>query len=366
MPRSSARLVITAAALASVLAAPLTSLAATPRLEVGITHTRYSADQWRNPAAVARAKQVLRSSVRLQAQALMGWGTTNPEPSDGVYDWRTLDQRLQLIASSGGTPVVTLCCAPDWMKGGLPGTTDWARLEVAPRPEHYDEFADLAVEVAKRHPQLRTFVVWNELKGFHDRRTNTWDIAAYTRLYNTVYAALKAHDPTLRVGGPYVSMALWANVRTMSHPSDLRGRWGVVDDRALRAVTYWLKNARGYDFVAVDGGTKTKDKGLITTDVAATEYFAAVTRWLRARTTAPIWWTEFYPSRGVGASTQRGLAVLDAALGHLRSSGASVAMSWEPEGANMDCVTCLWTATSPATGGQEAGAAAILRRYNRR
>ncbi|OLT10047.1 hypothetical protein BJF78_29420 [Pseudonocardia sp. CNS-139] len=63
---------------------------------------------------------------------------------------------------------MTLCCAPDWMKGGEPGETDWSRIEVAPDPAHYADFAALAVDVARRYPQVRHFVVWNELKGFFD------------------------------------------------------------------------------------------------------------------------------------------------------------------------------------------------------
>ena len=75
---------------------------------------------------------------------------------------------MQLIADSGVTPVITLCCAPDWMKGGQPGETDWSRLEVAPDPAHFADFAELAADVAKRYPQVKHFIVWNELKGFHD------------------------------------------------------------------------------------------------------------------------------------------------------------------------------------------------------
>ena len=80
--------------------------------------------------------------------------------------------------------MITLCCAPDWMKGGEPGFTNWSTLEVArvyighshhsprrteeikddifdllshvftfqvaPLPEHYLDFANLAGKVAER------------------------------------------------------------------------------------------------------------------------------------------------------------------------------------------------------------------------
>src|SRR3954470_20735717 len=107
---SSPRLRLTAGStllLALLAAAP--SFATTPAFQVGVTHTQYTADEWRNPTAITRAKDVLRASVRLQAEPLMGWGANNPEPSPGTYDWGTFDERLRLIKASGGTPVVTLC-----------------------------------------------------------------------------------------------------------------------------------------------------------------------------------------------------------------------------------------------------------------
>lgn len=338
---------------------------AVPAFQVGVTHTQYSADSWRDPQATARARSVLGASTRLQAQALMGWGAMNPEPVPGLHDWSSLDQRMSLIGATKGTPVLTLCCSPDWMKGGLPGTTDWREIEKAPRPEHYADFARLAVEAVKRYPQVRHVLVWNELKGFYDSARNDWDIEAYTDLYNTVYDALKAHDPTLRVGGPYVPVDIWASAATMSHPSSLRGPWGVVDNRALRALEHWLTHKHGADMVVVDGGTWTKDKGLVTDEAKATDYFGAVTRWLRQRTSLPVWWSEFTVARAPGSTPTKGLAAVDRALATLKTSGASVAMQWHEEGADTRCVTCLWTDTSKTGGGREAPYAAVLRRYNR-
>jgi hypothetical protein len=340
--------------------------ATAPAFQVGITHTQYSADTWRDPTAVSRARTVLSSTVSLQAQALMGWGANSPEPAPGVYDWASFDARLKLITSTGGTPIVTLCCSPDWMKGGVPNVTDWSRIEVAPSPLMYDEYAKLAVAAAQRHPEVRNYLVWNELKGFYDPLRNAWDIEAYTRLYNKVYDALKAYDPTLKVGGPYVPMDIWADAATMSHPSTVRGAWGVVDNRALTAMTYWLANMHGTDMVVVDGGTWTKDKGLITDDILATSYFATVTKWLKARTKKPIWWSEFTVGRNPGSSAAHGVQVLDRALGQMQASGVAVAMQWHDEGADTSCVTCIWTSTADSSGGVETPYAAVMRAYNRR
>src|SRR5277367_2660198 len=78
--------------------------------------TQVSADPWRNPTAVTSAKQVVHQSAHSVEPPIMGWGVDNPEPSPGHYDWKSLDSRMQFIASTGAVPVITLAGAPDWMK----------------------------------------------------------------------------------------------------------------------------------------------------------------------------------------------------------------------------------------------------------
>ncbi|HEX2298171.1 MAG TPA: hypothetical protein VHH34_06590, partial [Pseudonocardiaceae bacterium] len=109
----------------------------------GFTHTQFSADHG-TARAVAEVRQALADRPVAQNQHIMGWGAENPEPAPGVYRFDSLDDRINFIRSTGGTPVITLCCAPDWMKGGRPGQTDWDRLTVAPEPEHYADFAALS------------------------------------------------------------------------------------------------------------------------------------------------------------------------------------------------------------------------------
>ncbi|MFC7762176.1 hypothetical protein ACFQY4_32160 [Catellatospora bangladeshensis] len=193
---------------------------------MGVTHAQYSIDGWSNAEARASAKAVLTATATYQNQHIMGWGALNPQPRPGVYDWSSLDKRMALIRSTGGTPVITLCCAPDWMKGGQAGETDWKRLEAAPDRRHYRDFAELAAAVARRYPDVTHYQVWNELKGFWDEKSNRWDAAAYTDLYNAVYDALKAVDPAIAVGGPYVVLDTWSGGRAGGHASCLAGDWG--------------------------------------------------------------------------------------------------------------------------------------------
>ena len=331
-------------------------------MQLGVDLTQCSADPWNPAAAVARADAIVHSVTTYQCVSLMGWGTLNPEPSPGVYDWSTLDTRLQEVVSTGGTPVIILCGAPDWMKGGVSGQTDWSQLEVAPLPSHYQDFANLAVAVARRYPFVHYFEVWNEFKGFYDAATNNWDIKGYTDLYNTVADALTAYDPTLQIGGPYAPVDTWGDPTAGGFPSSIVGPWGTVDQRALDAITYWLKNAHHPSFVCVDGELLTKDAATLTNPFGAAAYFAAIDKWLRGQTQLPIWWSEWYTSTPtVGPATpQEWVALSAVALFQLSASGASVANMWDPEQYDGSSTPGLWTSTVNASGGQPTPLAPVF------
>jgi hypothetical protein len=235
------------------------------------------------------------------------------------------------------------------MKGGSPGTTDWSKVELAPSPEHYRDFAALAVTIAKRYPQVRHFVVWNELKGFWSEPLNRWDYGAYTDLYNTVFDSLKAYDPTLSVGGPHVVMDSWSQTSATSDPSEVGARWGIVDQRPLDAISYWLAHKHGADFIALDATSATRDRGVQGSPVAATAKFSAVDGWVRARTTLPIWWVEFYTP----APTLRAYSAAQAAaFVRMAKDGVAVALQWQPQADGSDCQGCLYTDTRTALGGR--------------
>jgi hypothetical protein len=291
----------------------------------------------------------------------MGWGVGNPEPSPGVYDFSSLEARIDLITSTGALPALVLCGAPDWMKGGAAGSTNWNRLEAAPSPEHYDDFANLAVAIARHFPQVRHFIVWNELKGFWTNKKDRWDYEAYTEFYNRVYDALKAYDPTLSVGGPYQTMDSLSQPDRTSRASKIRGAWGTLDQRPLDTIAYWLQHKHGADFIAVDATTGTQDKVVVATPVAATEKFSAIDAWLKMKTSLPIWWVESYtpaPSARAYATAQA------AAFARMAKDGVAVALQWQPQAVGSVCYGCLYTDTSMPGGGQptvSAGVFALLR-----
>lgn len=328
----------------------------------GFTHTQFSADTG-SPVAIAAAERAVGSVPMVQAQAIMGWGVDNPEPSPGRYDFESLDRRMEFILDSDGTPVIVLCCAPDWMKGGEPGETDWDRLEVAPSPEHFADFAALSAEVARRYPQVRHFLVWNEFKGFFDDEINRWDAQGYTTLYNAVYDAVKAVDPANQVGGPYVEFASKPAGALGTSPQ-LEGPWGAVDQRYLDAFIFWNMHRKGADFVVVDAHATTAQGA--PDEFTAVQKFAAVNEWLREQVGLPIWWAEWYVEPpGSGWSWERQVALRVAAMIELAGSGADTVLYWNPRPDGAECATCLWTDTWNADGGRPLPFLDVLQRFAR-
>jgi hypothetical protein len=348
----------------------------TPDVGWGFTHTQHSADEG-SGAAVERAESLLSQDGGLpQNQHIMGWGADNPEPVKGRYDFEAMDRRIDFVRASGGTPVVTLCCAPDWMKGGKAGVdnTNWsqAALETAPEPEHFEDFAALAVTVAKRYPDVRHFIVWNEFKGFWNDAEARWDYEGYTRLYNLVHKALKAVNPDIMVGGPYLVMDS-VDPRAEEASTALTGSWGAMDQRIVDAFAYWNKNKVGADFVVVDGSSYTRDDEFLSDEFAATDKFTAVSRWVRRQTgDLPLWWAEYYVETADGNDDRKGwsephrVAVQAAGMIAMAEGGATSGFYWNPEEEKgTDCPGCLWTPTDRAGGGKKLPMYDLVARFSR-
>ncbi|MEV0369630.1 xylan 1,4-beta-xylosidase [Streptomyces sp. NPDC050636] len=348
---------------------PHASSAARPGIGWGFTHTQFSADQGTD-RAVERAERLLSANPVPQNQHIMGWGARNPEPSPGHYDFTDLDRRIAFVRRTGGTPVLTLCCAPDWMKGGRAGDTDWSALEKAPDPAHYADFAALAGKIARRYPDVRNFVVWNEFKGFFDDSLGRWNYEGYTRLYNLVHREVKKVNRDNRVGGPYVVMDSQVS-GDGEYASELKGTWGTVDRRSLDALTYWNRHKTGADFVVVDGSSYSKSHRYAPDPFAATRKFADVGRWIRKETGLPLWWAEWYvevadenDKRG-GWTERKRTAAQATALIEMAAGGATGGFYWNPQNEGADCPGCLWRSTELADGGRELAMMRLLSRFSR-
>ena len=325
-------------------------------LELGVTHTQHSLDSHDPEEATDRGKEILGDDSAIwQNNHLMGFGTDNPEPSPGDYDWDSLDARMELTEDTGGKAMLTLCCAPDWMKGGEEGETDWSTLEDNPLPEHFGDYAKLAAAAVERYPQVSRVLVWNELKGFYNDAANRWDYEGYTDFYNQVYTAVKAVRPDIQVGGPYVVLTS-LDPGTTDASDQVTGPWGAVDQRALDVVDYWLQHKAGADFVAVDASTKTRNDTLPPTVTDGAQKYADLDRWLHERTDLPIWWAEFYPDVPDGAqaaadSPASASATLAAVAAYARS-GAAGALLWGPQGDPELHYAALWTDSTKDDGGR--------------
>ena len=286
-----------------------------------------------------------------EAVPIMGWGEGSPEVTPGVFDFSGIARQLSFVRASGGTPVITLCAAPDWMKGGRAGTSDWTQIATAPLAQHYLDYATLSAAVAKAFPQVKYFVVWNELKGFWNPTSHVTDVAGYTAMYNATYQAVKAVRPDALVGGPYVSVHSLAGPAPSTVPTP-SGPWGHLGAEPLENISYWLANKVGADFVAVDGRSFTNDAGLTTDPVTSTAKYAAVDQWLASRTSLPIVWMESHVLPDATTYTlQQQAAVRVAALLEMASSGASLGLQWNPE-QSTTWDEGLWTPVGLPGGGQ--------------
>ncbi|MFE0105425.1 xylan 1,4-beta-xylosidase [Streptomyces sp. NPDC059009] len=346
-----------------------------PDVGWGFTHTRYSADQGED-GATKKVESLLSDKKRSvpQNQHIMGWGAGNPEPVKGRYDFSELDSRIDFIRRTDGTPVITLCCSPDWMKGGKPGAdnTDWSKgaLETAPEPEHYKDFAKLAGTIARRYPDVKHFIVWNEFKGFWSNEKGRWDYEGYTELYNLVYKELKKVDKDIMVGGPYLVMDSVDPRDTEESSDTLKGPWGRVDQRIIDAFDYWNKNKAGADFVVVDGSSYTRDDDMIPDEFGATDKFTAVSRWVRKQTGGlPLWWAEYYVEPGDSNDDRDGwaerhrVAVQASGMIAMAKGGVSSGFYWNPQNRGRACAGCLWSSTQLGDGGRELPMLELVERF---
>src|SRR5205814_2247029 len=79
--------------------------------------------------------------------------------------------------------------------------------------------------------------------------------------------------------------------------------------------------------------------------------FSAVTRWLRSKSSLPVWWSEWYvePS-GAGWTDEHRGAVQAAAMMEFAKSGAATALYWSPQTEKAaDCAGCLWSGAGAGT-----------------
>jgi hypothetical protein len=344
----------------------------------GITHVDNSLDYPsgdNDPAAIASVKSLLRNGVSFQNTPLMGWGLPDPWPDPSAPEptnWGALDARLKFIVESRGIPVITLCEAPWWMKGQLQTnhTTlvltqaeEWSTRAFASRilDNEMGAWLHLVERVAQRYMvppyNVRYFQLWNELKGYYNPITNTYDYQTnagnpagshanhgYTYMYNQVYdrlmsvaTSLGVPESRVKVGGPYAVMDTWSSSTHQSNPSDITRPYGIFDQRPLDVMMYWLKHKAGAGFVTVDADATNKDNINIAYASVAAEKFADVVHWIRSlndliypgAATLPIWLAEWYARPHTDWTDNRhSNAIKTCAMMEFLKAGGAVALAW--------------------------------------
>lgn len=297
----------------------------TSQFDTGATYTENDTIMNSN----TNAQQLMQNALTFQNVFIMGWGNGNPEPSTGSYNWSDIDNRVQIMRNTHAKMMISLCCAPDWMKGGTAGQTDWTKLETAPTSAHYQDFANLAKQVAARYPDVTYFQVWNEFKGFYDDALNRWNYEGYTQMYNDVYDAIKSARPDAKIGGPYPAVSSTATYAT-NNPDT-----GSIDTKIKAIITYWLANKHGADFMVFDGGPGPVDN--VNNSGVANEFFAGqfyqdVINWVRQQpggSTLPFGWAEWYPgSQQSWQDLNHSNAIIANDLIYTIESGAMYAFPW--------------------------------------
>jgi hypothetical protein len=295
-----------------------------------------------------------------------------------------------------GTTVLIPDVKGEWNEGVIytNGITDYRGITYPPgyaSPDPYGcrvldnqmtNWLILVEAVARRYMpppyNVRYFQVWNEFKGYHNPSLNRWDYEntagdpsgynakhGYTYMYNQVYTRLKnvalsigIPGESIKVGGPYLVMSSGsASNQVGGWPSNVTGPWGVMDRRPLNAVSYWLTNNIGAEFVVCDGGNRNKFGEEITDPFTRCEKFSAVNRWIRQQPggqSLPIWWAEWYTSSNDEIDPEP--FDFQAALGtwsameQIKSGGARTLL-WGGESGSASKPP-LWTSTTKSGGGQ--------------
>ena len=129
------------------------------------------------------------------ARAYVGWAnvaTRRPaqprNPADSAYNWALPDADMARYGAAGVQVWIAFWETPAWASGST-DTAVW--------PTRASDLGDFAYAVARRYPQVKVFMDWNEpnLKAY--AKPNT--IAAYEPMARAVYTGVKAANPSAKV-----------------------------------------------------------------------------------------------------------------------------------------------------------------------
>ena len=379
-----------------------TQATSTSQFEPGITQSDNQMMQGtgNDACAVSNVQSQIKQGVKYMNTSIMAWGLPDPWPDPSTPDptnWGALDAHIQTAVNLGETPVITLAEAPWWMKGEYEGkgkTTlltandEWQDIAYSSRilDNKMGAWTHLVQAVAERYMKppynVRYFQVWNELKGYFNPDTNNYDFTissgnpsganathGYTYMYNQVYTTLMNVARTqdiaqqdIKIGGPYAVVESWSSAQQSSNPSALIEQYGVIDQRSLDILQYWLQHKIGAGFITFDASLENNNtmKILNQQPFVAANIFANTVMWLRSlnpklypgATTLPIWLAEWYSwTETSGTTSNEDNALKAYTMIQFIQAGGAVTLSWNNFG-NGASDFGLWTSTQKAGGGQ--------------
>lgn len=124
------------------------------------------------------------------------WRVLNPAP--GVYDWTTLDARIQDAVDSGTTVLLVLGATPEWAATSLSDAdADWLGPGSAAPPRSMLDWTAFVREVVKRFGgRIEAYQIWNEPADPIFWR-GSWETLA--RMTEAATAVIRWHDSSATV-----------------------------------------------------------------------------------------------------------------------------------------------------------------------
>jgi len=341
---------------------------------VGVTHTQYTVGTGSSTAEVS-GRELLKNGLTYANAHVHGWGVGPINETPGQpFNWSTLDARVNLMRMTGSTMVITFCCGPTWMVDpNWTSGTDWTKLEYGILPEHEQDYANLAKEVALRYPDVKYFQVWNEMKGLWNSSTNNWDYQRYTSLYNKIWDTVKAVRPDANIGGPYLKIEGSGGNTDLG----LASHWYTnkpITSRNREVIEYWMANKRGADFITIDRNSIDGDENWSDYPedkrIKLTHWFGDVIRQIKTYSGykgEPIWMAEDYIWKNADTfqpTNEYQAAALASMLYHEMTGGGAVSLRWGPMKSSSLNKENLFTDTRVSGGGQALPAYAVYKYFH--
>ncbi len=151
-------------------------------------------DDWdaSSPQAPIPTYPLLAQSGAEVARAFLAWRSISPFGPG--YQWGPAESIYISFRSIGLRPLWVLHDAPCWAAA----PDDCAQTEKPPDPDHYDEFAAFAAELARRYPDSAGIEVWNE-PNYGEFWGGAADPEAYGELLGQVATAVHTAAPGMPV-----------------------------------------------------------------------------------------------------------------------------------------------------------------------